>query len=132
VTFPINLTVTGDLHVHVLDAKPILDRIDALEAHMTQAFGNVGEALDAIQTEEQAEVAALATQRAAFDSLATAVRAFIANLPAPGEVLTAEHAAQAQAIVDSLTTAVAGETTETADEAALQAEVPAPPAPPAA
>jgi len=95
---------------------------------MTQAFGNVGEALDAIQTEEQAEVAALATQRAAFDSLATAVRAFIASLPAPGEVLTAEHAAQAQAIVDSLTTAVAGETTEAADEAALQAEVPAPPA----
>ena len=124
-TFPINLNVTGDLHIHVLDAQPILDRINALETTMTQAFGNVGEALDAIQTEEQAEVAALATQRAAFDSLATAVRAFIASLPAPGEVLTAEHAAQAQAIIDSIGGVAASDTAEATDEAALQGELPA-------
>lgn len=114
-----------DLHLHIhADQSVVLTRIDALEGTMTQAFDTTGAALDALQAEATTLAADEAADRAAFDTLATAVRAFLAALPAPGEVLTAEHSAQAQAILDTLTSAAASEVGQAADEAALAAEVP--------
>ncbi len=66
-----------------------------------------------------------AADRAAFDALAAVVRAFIASVSATPGALTAEQATQAQAILDSIGAADAGETMQAADEAALQGEVPA-------
>jgi hypothetical protein len=121
-----NVTITGPVNLFDPAAiiNPILDRLAALEHTMTQAFADVESALAALDTQTDALITAEAADRAAFDSLSNVVLAFIANLPAPGEVLTPEHAAQAQAIVDKLTAAQATQTQEAADEAALQADVP--------
>jgi hypothetical protein len=125
VTAPLQFTFTGPVTINQVDFDPVFTRLTALEATMTAAFGSVSEALDALQAESQALAAAEAADRAAFDALAATVRAFIAALPAPGETLTAEHAAQAQAILDTLTATEASEDAEAVDEAALQGEVPA-------
>lgn len=133
-TITINATVPGAVIINELDTAaitgPILNRLDALEANVTAPLNTFDDALAALQ----AQVAALQTEetaeRAAFDALAEAVRAFIAGMQSAG-TLTAEQQAQAQALLDSLGGATAAETQQAADEAALQAEVPAPPAPPA-
>lgn len=128
----LNITVTGPVHIHWIDPQailgPILARINALEATMTAPIMSIDEALTALQ----AEVAQLSTdetaERAAFDALATVVRAFIASVVAGGNLSEAQTA-QAQAILDSVTTADAGAQTQTADETALSGEVPSTDAP---
>ena len=88
---------------------------------MTQSFDSAGAALDAVAENVTELQAAEASDRAAFDSLAADVRAFIAGLPAG--TLSVEDSAKADAIIASIDAATAAETTEAADQAALQAEV---------
>jgi hypothetical protein len=123
-TAPLQFTFTGPVTINQVDFTPIFTRLTALEQNMTAAFDTVSAALDALQAKADELTVAEAADRAAFDSLATVVRAFIANLPAPGETLTPEHAAQAQAILDTLSATAASDAAEAADEAALQGEVP--------
>jgi hypothetical protein len=117
----IHLHIAGDLHLHL--GPDVSAQIANLEQTMTQSFATVDDALAAIAAQADAHEAARAADRAAFDALATTVRDFIANLPAPGEPFTAEQSAAAQAIVDGLTAGTAAETAQATDEAALQAEV---------
>jgi len=132
VTFPITLNVTGDLHVHVLDpstiTQPILDALTHLGATVSEPLATIDDALNALQAKVADLTNAEAADRAAFDALAAAVRAFLAALPPAGGALTDTQIAQANSILASLDTATAGETQEAADEATLQAEVPAEPA----
>ena len=122
-TAPLQFTFTGPVTINQVDFEPVFTRLTALEQNMTAAFDTVSAALDALQAKADELTVAEAADRAAFDSLAT-VRAFIANLPAPGETLTPEHAAQALAILDTLSATAASDAAEATDEAALQGEVP--------
>lgn len=122
-TLPIQFSFTGNPTINIgLSAEQVQELITAaLEASMT----TVDEHLAALSAAVANLSAAEAADRAAFDSLAAAVRAFLANLPAPGNALTDEQAAQAQALLDSIGTVAASDTTEATDEAALQSELPA-------
>lgn len=120
----VHTTVTGPVTINQIDLAPILDRIDALEAAVTNPLTTIDEALTALATQVAQLTTDEAADRAAFDALATVVRAFIANVTATPGTLTTEQAAQAQAILDSLSTASAAEIAEAADETALSAEVP--------
>ena len=123
----IQVTVTGPVTINQLDPEafvgPVLDRLATLEAAMTTPLTTIDEALTALQAQVVALSDAATADRAAFDSLATVVRAFIASVSAPG-TLSPEQAAQAQAILDSLSATAAAEQAEAADETALSAEVP--------
>lgn len=128
----INITVTGPVTVWNIDPAPIvgpiLTRIDALEANVTAPLTNIDEALAALQAKAADLATAEAADRAAFDSLATVVRAFVASVQTTG-ALTADQQATAQAILDSLGATQTSDETQAADEASLQAEVPATDAP---
>jgi hypothetical protein len=121
----VNITITADLAAlagHILD--PLFRRLDQLETHMSQSFTIVDEALAALDTKADSLATAEAADRAAFDSLATVVRAFLANLPPAGGTVTPEQSAQADAILAKLDTVAASDTTQAGDEATLQGEVP--------
>jgi septal ring factor EnvC (AmiA/AmiB activator) len=128
ITFPnatVNVTITADLAAlagHILD--PLLARLDQLETNMTQSFTTVDEALAALDTKADSLATAEAADRAAFDALAAAVRAFLANLPPAGSVVTPEQSAQADAILAKLDTVAASDTAQAGDETTLQGEVP--------
>lgn len=119
----LTLTFTGNPVINIgLTADQVQEMITAaLEASI---MTTVDEHLAALSAAVANLSAAEAADRAAFDALAAAVRAFLANLPAPGNALTDEQAAQAQALLDSIGTVAASDTTEAADETALQGEVP--------
>jgi hypothetical protein len=123
----VHITITGPVTVNTLDpgpiVGPILTRLDALEATVTAPLVTFDDALAALTTSVAQLTADEAADRAAFDALAAAVRAFIASVQSAGN-LTADQATQAQALLDSLDVASSGETTQAADEAALQGEVP--------
>ena len=116
-----------------MDAGPILialadlvDQLDAIEGMIAMtAPTTVNDALAALATKIDTLTADEAADRGAFDALAVAVRAFIASVQAGG-ALTAEQSAQAQTLLDHLDAADVATATQAADEAALQAEVPAP------
>jgi hypothetical protein len=124
----IHITVTGPVTVNQFDVSaftaPILARLDALEATMSAPLTTIDEALTALQAEVATLTADEAADRAAFDALAAVVRAFIASVSSTPGALTPEQATQAQAILDSIGAADAGETAQAADEAALEGEVP--------
>ena len=119
----LTLTFTGNPVINIgLTAEQVQDMITAaLEATMT----TVDEHLAALSTAVANLSAAEASDRAAFDSLAAAVRAFLANLPPAGGVLTDQQAADAQALIDSIGGVAASDTAEATDETALQGELPA-------
>jgi phage-related protein len=126
VSQPIQFTFPGNVTINI---GPTADEIrtiinDALEATVTAPFANFNEALTALSDSVANLTAAEAADRAAFDALAAAVRAFIASLPPAGGALTEEQAAMAQAILAGVDAAAASDTQEAADEAALQGEVP--------
>jgi hypothetical protein len=113
-------TITVNVHIGP-DTATVLSAISDLGVQMTQSFDSAGAALDAVAENVTELQAAEASDRAAFDSLAADVRAFIAGLPAG--TLSAEDSAKADAIIASIDAATAAETTEATDQAALQAEV---------
>lgn len=119
----VHIAVTGPVTVNTVDTPAILERLDALEATMTAPLTTIDEALTALAAEVATLTADEAAERAAFDALAVVVRAFIASVQTPG-VLSTEQAAQAQAILDSIAVADAGEVAQAVDEAVLSAEVP--------
>ena len=123
----LTLTFTGNPVINIgLTADQVQQLITAaLEATVTAPLENVDDLLTALQAQVAALQTAEAADRAAFDSLAAAVRAFLANLPPAGGTLTAEQQAAGQAILDTLGASAAAETTEAADETALQGEIPA-------
>ena len=121
-SLPIQFSFPGAVTINIgLTAEQVQTLITAaLEATMT----TVDEHLAALSTAVANLSAAEASDRAAFDSLAAAVRAFLAALPPAGGTLTAEQAAQAQALIDSIGGVAASDTAEATDEASLQGEVP--------
>lgn len=104
---------------------PILNRLNALEAAVTEPLTTIDEVLAATRAEVDTLTADRAADRAAFDGLATDVRAFLSSLPAAGGTLTDEQAAEAAGILSSLADADADEVAQAADESALAGEVPA-------
>lgn len=113
-TITVNVTIGAD-------TATVLSAISDLGEIMTQSFDAAGAALDAVAENVTELQAAEASDRAAFDSLATDVRAFIAGLPAG--TLSAEDSAKADAIIASLDASTVSESAEAADEAALAGEV---------
>jgi hypothetical protein len=128
-TLPLQLTFTGAVTINAgLTADQVQELITAaLEATVTAPLANIDDALAALQAKADALAAGEAADRAAFDSLAAAVRAFIGSVSAGG-ALSADQQAHAQSILDSLDASAAVDTQQATDEAALQGEVPAPPA----
>lgn len=137
-TLPVSpVTFTGPVTVNVtVDAAPILAALAGLAGQLDTIEGmiamtaptTVNDALTALGTKIDTLTADEASDRGAFDALAVAVRAFIVSVQAGG-ALTAEQSLQAQTLLDHLDAADTVTTTQTTDEAALQAEVPATPAP---
>ena len=123
----VTINITNPIDVAALAATitgAITDRLDQLGAQMTAAFTTVDEALAALDAKADALAAAEAADRAAFDALAAVVRAFLAALPPAGGTLTQEQSDAAAAIVAKLDAVQASDAAETADETALQGEIP--------
>jgi hypothetical protein len=122
----LTLTFTGNPTINIgLTADQVQEMITAaLEATVSAPLTTIDEALTALQAEVATLTADEAADRAAFDALAAVVRAFLASVTATPGALTADQATQAQAILDSIGAADTAETTQAADEAALQGEVP--------
>lgn len=125
ITGPATVTVTVYATDPTAIIGPILTRLNALEAAMTAPFDTIDNALTALSSAVADLTTKEASDRAAFDALATAVRAFLSSLPTAGGTLTAEQATTAQAILDGINAAGVSDDTQAADEAALQGEVPA-------
>lgn len=126
VSLPIQFVFSGNPTINIgLSEDQVQQLITAaLEATVTAPLANVDDLLTALQAQVANLQTAEAADRAAFDALAAAVRAFIASAQAGGN-LTAEQQATAQSILDTIGASTAAETQEAADEAALQGEVPA-------